>query len=71
MVHLSLGCCHPDSQFKGIYPLAVINVVGNVLTNVSLGLVAVSFTHTVKVCQSRRQCSTRPMCMHGWCQRCS
>jgi hypothetical protein len=27
----------------------VINVVGNVLTNVSLGLVAVSFTHTVKV----------------------
>lgn len=34
---------------KSIYPLAIINVLGNVLTNVSLGHVAVSFTHTVKV----------------------
>ncbi|KAG2435509.1 hypothetical protein HYH02_011803 [Chlamydomonas schloesseri] len=33
---------------KSIYPLAIINVLGNVLTNVSLGHVAVSFTHTVK-----------------------
>eukprot|EP00955_Chlamydomonas_euryale_P030408 320460-Chlamydomonas_euryale.AAC.1 len=38
-------------QFKAIYPLAIINVVGNVLTNVSLGLVAVSFTHTVKAAE--------------------
>ena len=36
-------------QIKSIYPLAIIHVVGNVLTNVSLGKVAVSFTHTVKV----------------------
>ena len=27
----------------------MIHVLGNVLTNISLGLVAVSFTHTVKV----------------------
>jgi len=33
---------------RKIYPLAIIHVVGNVLTNVSLGYVAVSFTHTVK-----------------------
>jgi solute carrier family 35 protein E1 len=39
-------------QLKAIYPLAIIHVVGNVLTNISLGLVAVSFTHTVKVCPS-------------------
>jgi solute carrier family 35 protein E1 len=37
--------------FKTIYPLALINVLGNVLTNVSLGLVAVSFTHTVKAAE--------------------
>ncbi len=36
-------------QLKNIYPLAIINVVGNLLTNISLGKVAVSFTHTVKV----------------------
>lgn len=36
-------------QIKSIYPLAMIHVLGNVLTNVSLGHVAVSFTHTVKV----------------------
>lgn len=36
-------------QVKSIYPLAIIHVLGNVLTNVSLGHVAVSFTHTVKV----------------------
>lgn len=36
-------------QLKSVYPLAIIHVVGNVLTNVSLGKVAVSFTHTVKV----------------------
>lgn len=37
------------SQIASVYPLAIINVLGNVLTNVSLGKVAVSFTHTVKV----------------------
>ncbi|KIZ04506.1 hypothetical protein MNEG_3456 [Monoraphidium neglectum] len=38
-----------DAQtLKSIVPLAVIHVLGNVLTNVSLGKVAVSFTHTVK-----------------------
>ena len=33
---------------KSVTPLACIHVVGNVLTNVSLRAVAVSFTHTVK-----------------------
>lgn len=36
------------AALAGIWPLAVIHVLGNVLTNVSLGAVAVSFTHTVK-----------------------
>ena len=31
-----------------IVPLAVVHTLGNVLTNVSLGKVAVSFTHTIK-----------------------
>lgn len=35
-------------SLKTVSPLAGINVLGNVLTNVSLRLVAVSFTHTVK-----------------------
>jgi hypothetical protein len=38
-------------QIASVYPLAIIHVLGNVLTNVSLGKVAVSFTHTVKVRQ--------------------
>lgn len=33
---------------KTISPLAVIHTLGNALTNVSLGSVAVSFTHTIK-----------------------
>jgi solute carrier family 35 protein E1 len=36
------------SALKSVTPLACIHVVGNVLTNVSLRAVAVSFTHTVK-----------------------
>jgi len=32
----------------GILPLAVVHTLGNLLTNVSLGKVAVSFTHTIK-----------------------
>ena len=35
-------------SLKTVSPLAGINVLGNVLTNVSLRAVAVSFTHTVK-----------------------
>ncbi|KAF7136483.1 hypothetical protein RHSIM_Rhsim08G0052700 [Rhododendron simsii] len=36
------------SQFAAILPLAVIHTMGNILTNISLGKVAVSFTHTIK-----------------------
>lgn len=36
------------SQFKAIVLLAVGHTVGNLLTNISLGRVAVSFTHTIK-----------------------
>ncbi|OUS45767.1 DMT family transporter: phosphate/phosphoenolpyruvate, partial [Ostreococcus tauri] len=36
------------AMLKPIAPLAVIHAVGNLLTNVSLGKVAVSFTHTIK-----------------------
>ncbi|KAK9863783.1 hypothetical protein WJX84_008394 [Apatococcus fuscideae] len=33
---------------KGVLPLAVVHTLGNLLTNISLGKVAVSFTHTIK-----------------------
>lgn len=36
-------------QAKSILPLAGVHTLGNLLTNVSLGRVAVSFTHTIKV----------------------
>ncbi|XP_030481591.2 phosphoenolpyruvate/phosphate translocator 2, chloroplastic [Cannabis sativa] len=36
------------SQFAAILPLAVAHTLGNLLTNVSLGKVSVSFTHTIK-----------------------
>ncbi|XP_015576210.1 phosphoenolpyruvate/phosphate translocator 2, chloroplastic isoform X2 [Ricinus communis] len=36
------------SQFTAILPLAVAHTMGNLLTNISLGKVAVSFTHTIK-----------------------
>jgi len=44
---------HPRPQIdadtiKNISPLAVVHSLGNTLTNVSLGRVAVSFTHTIK-----------------------
>lgn len=32
----------------GVSPLAAVHTLGNALTNVSLGAVAVSFTHTIK-----------------------
>lgn len=35
-------------QLAAIIPLAVAHTVGNLLTNISLGKVAVSFTHTIK-----------------------
>ncbi|OMO69435.1 Drug/metabolite transporter [Corchorus olitorius] len=35
-------------SFKAILPLAVAHTLGNLLTNVSLGRVNVSFTHTIK-----------------------
>jgi solute carrier family 35 protein E1 len=40
-------------QAKGISPLAGVHTLGNLLTNVSLGRVAVSFTHTIKVRDSK------------------
>lgn len=36
------------AQIIGILPLALVHMLGNLLTNVSLGKVAVSFTHTIK-----------------------
>ncbi|KAL6288063.1 hypothetical protein ACE6H2_012453 [Prunus campanulata] len=36
------------SQLGSIVPLAVAHTMGNLLTNISIGRVAVSFTHTIK-----------------------
>ncbi|KAG6529438.1 hypothetical protein ZIOFF_011636 [Zingiber officinale] len=36
------------SQLAAILPLAVVHTMGNLFTNMSLGKVAVSFTHTIK-----------------------
>jgi hypothetical protein len=33
---------------RSVLPLALVHTLGNLLTNVSLGAVAVSFTHTIK-----------------------
>ena len=35
-------------NLKMVLPLAMIHTIGNLLTNISLGKVAVSFTHTIK-----------------------
>ncbi len=35
-------------QIVSVLPLAAVHTLGNLLTNVSLGHVAVSFTHTIK-----------------------
>ena len=35
-------------QILSVLPLAAVHTLGNLLTNVSLGQVAVSFTHTIK-----------------------
>lgn len=37
-----------EGTIKSILPLAAVHMLGNLLTNVSLGKVAVSFTHTIK-----------------------
>ena len=48
-----------DKQLlKSIAPLAVVHMLGNLLTNVSLGKVAVSFTHTIKVSTTTTTTST-------------
>ncbi|KAI7750942.1 hypothetical protein M8C21_026923, partial [Ambrosia artemisiifolia] len=36
------------AQLLGILPLAMVHTLGNLFTNMSLGKVAVSFTHTIK-----------------------
>ncbi|XP_022737258.1 phosphoenolpyruvate/phosphate translocator 1, chloroplastic-like isoform X2 [Durio zibethinus] len=36
------------AQLAAILPLAVVHILGNLFTNMSLGKVAVSFTHTIK-----------------------
>jgi drug/metabolite transporter (DMT)-like permease len=35
-------------QLLAIVPLAIVHTMGNLFTNMSLGKVAVSFTHTIK-----------------------
>lgn len=44
-------CCTIFSilQILTVLPLAIVHTMGNLFTNVSLGRVAVSFTHTIKV----------------------
>lgn len=37
-----------SSQLLRIIPLAIVHTLGSIFTNVSLGMVAVSFTHTIK-----------------------
>ncbi|KAL0921414.1 hypothetical protein M5K25_008481 [Dendrobium thyrsiflorum] len=37
-----------SSQLLAILPLAIVHTLGNLFTNMSLGKVAVSFTHTIK-----------------------
>ncbi|KAM7277370.1 hypothetical protein ACFE04_019236 [Oxalis oulophora] len=44
-------CKRPNvtaAQLAVIFPLAVVHMLGNLFTNMSLGKVAVSFTHTIK-----------------------
>ena len=56
--------CHDNAvnaalrvQVLSVLPLAAVHTLGNLITNVSLGQVAVSFTHTIKA-------SFGPQCMH-------
>lgn len=41
------------AQIVSVLPLAAVHTLGNLLTNVSLGHVAVSFTHTIKARHAR------------------
>ncbi len=45
-------------QVLSVLPLAAVHTLGNLLTNVSLGQVAVSFTHTIKA---------SACCYDSWC----
>ena len=49
----------PAAQIVSVLPLAAVHTLGNLLTNVSLGHVAVSFTHTIK---ARRACFNLATC---------
>ena len=55
-VFLPLGMsCDTSLQVLSVLPLAAVHTLGNLLTNVSLGQVAVSFTHTIKASACCRQ----------------
>ncbi|WOK92580.1 hypothetical protein Cni_G01271 [Canna indica] len=41
-------CIPPFFQIAAILPLAIVHTMGNLFTNMSLGKVAISFTHTIK-----------------------
>ncbi len=43
-----ITCPPRNAQATTLSPLAVVHTLGNALTNISLGAVAVSFTHTIK-----------------------
>ena len=47
--NISSACAILVTQIQRVSPLAAVHTLGNLLTNVSLGRVAVSFTHTIKV----------------------
>ena len=53
MVKFDVFCCISlrsvcVSWVAAILPLALVHTLGNLFTNMSLGQVAVSFTHTIK-----------------------
>lgn len=45
---MRIACPPRRAQATTLSPLAVVHTLGNALTNISLGAVAVSFTHTIK-----------------------
>lgn len=50
------------AQILSVLPLAAVHTLGNLLTNVSLGQVAVSFTHTIKASLSPYACRGAATC---------
>lgn len=55
----------PVLQAKTLSPLAVVHTLGNMLTNISLGAVAVSFTHTIKALEPMFSgAGAAPRCWH-------